>query len=159
MKNKKASSISITLLVFMILILCGLSLFIFATSENKFSQKVEIIGEMNNFYSENQLFEFYLYNTAKNVILQNPQIENSQDFIKNFKAELIFDASNEAIASDYLEQMSNAVYDVSIDKTNGVKVLIFRIKGFIFQKNPGLDGSNQLGYIRATKDISFRIYF
>lgn len=163
LNNKKASSISVTLLVFLTLILCITSLFIFANSENKFSEKTEMLNEMNKFYSENQIFEFYLNNIARKVIMDNPNINNNEEMISKFKAEYFAQSTNAFFSDEkyieYREQIINANYEVVFGGQDSNKFVIFNIKNFTFKKAPGLSTSQEIGYIECKRDMVFKIYF
>ena len=84
MKNKKAMSIPIVLLVFATLILTIFSLFIFATKDNETKTLVSYASLLEDLYSREEITNFYI-----SEILEEIQVtEDETLFIQNFKKEL-----------------------------------------------------------------------
>jgi hypothetical protein len=84
LKNKKAN-ISITLLVFMVLVLSIATLFILSTSDEAEKSEMNHFIFINYIYIEKAKFDFYVQDIIDNSI---KGIETKQDFISNFQDEL-----------------------------------------------------------------------
>jgi len=152
MKNKKAD-VSITLLVLMTVVLCAASLVILVFSNINIEKKISNINVVNEFYSERQIFEFYLYSLAYSIFLENPS-KTPEQFITKFKEAYKYNSPKEYL-DDYLKNQveSNEKYEVKIENN----VLKFRLKDFKFIKKPGLEKGQEVVYIEHVKDITFEI--
>ena len=72
--NSKKADVSVVLLVFMVVVLCGASLFIFLISNNSSQKQISNVGFVSEAYSEGVVFEYYLYNLAREIILKKSSL-------------------------------------------------------------------------------------
>ncbi len=81
--NKKAD-VSITILVFMVVVLTGTALFIFASDTGKISAKITDARFLDEIYLKENEINFYI-----NEIIENSShSETEEEFIDNFKIQL-----------------------------------------------------------------------
>lgn len=81
--NKKGTSLSIVLLVLLVLLLVGTSLFMFATENNRASKKLSSPFSLSEGISNKQAFlDFYL----QDIVERSAKgVNNEQEFVDNIK--------------------------------------------------------------------------
>lgn len=147
--NKRADS-SIVLLVFMTVLLCGYSLFIFVTMQNYNSADIGNIGAITNFNQEKSIFINDFRNLAEKVILENKSILN-ESFIREFKRRAVFSLTD--YSEGYRDQIIYGNYSVSIDDSK----LIFILQNFEFSKTYSISKFQETRAIVEREDIRFEI--
>lgn len=147
----KKADVSIVLLVFMVVVLCGAALLLFVFSSSN-SAKISEVGVISNLYGERAVFEYYLYNLAEEIFYKNPDI-NSNDFIIEFKKKFALDSKNNYGDEIYWQQIVNNSYNIKIEN----KTLKFVLKDFRFFKDFSNEDFSKIKTITYTADIFFEI--
>lgn len=150
--DSKKADVSIVLLVFMVVVLCGASLFIFLISNNSSQKQILNVGFVSEAYSEGAVFEYYLYNLARTIFIENPNL-NAEQFTSEFKKQYAWNSKGEYNQESYWQQIVNNQYEVQINNNQ----LKFLLKDFRFSKtfeNFKVFGIKDISY---QKDIYFEI--
>jgi len=162
-KQKKAGmSVSILLLV---LATAGLIILFLITANNRLNnidKKITDVQELPNFYSDADIFKFYLYGVAKEVLKENPAI-GEQQFVKKFQLKYL-ELSNLNYREYTVPSLENQIknvskYDVKISFNEDKKTLTLKIKDILFEKNFDSDEISAIKTLNYTRDILFEIDF
>ena len=161
-KIKKAD-VSVTLLVFMTLALCGLAIFSFYYYNGRDTQNVMDYNQITQFYIEQQNFEVYLKDIALETfedISIHQQDKLSEDyFIERFKYaySTYLDNANAPESFKQLPMLSqinnNSNYVIKISANH----MDFKLMGFNFVKSLELVSSSDIQNLGLKKDIIFAI--
>jgi hypothetical protein len=164
-KNKRADT-SIALLIFMTVFLCGTALFVFLINENDDIKKIASVSEINSFYEQTDMVEFFSYNVARDIFYKNKAISET-DFINSFKKEYYETRrSSEDILTpeqlfnydQVLIQLKNEKnYDITIKSDNGKRTLVFVLKGVEFSKSMKIPYDSSIASIKYVRDIEFEL--
>jgi len=164
-KSKKAD-ISIVILIFMTVFLCGTALFIFLVNGNQNLKKITPIPEINNFYAETDLIELFAYNVVKDVVNKNNAI-SEKDFVNSFRKEY-YDAmlsSKDILTSEQfynygrvLERLKNeSNYELTIKKQGDKRRLFFLLRGIEFSQEMNDLPDSSINSIKYVRDIKIEI--
>jgi len=88
-RNKKAISIPIVLLVIFTIIITSTSLFYFVISKKDFSTRLIIPNTIDSIYLEETYLDYYLNEIFERSINDFSKINGKEVFIENFKSNLI----------------------------------------------------------------------
>ena len=133
--NSKKADISITILVILVLLICGVTLFVFVTSNHKSGEEINTPESVNNFYIEQEKFELYVYQAVKNVVDNNKNI-NEAEFLQKFKSDYysaisVFSGNEYYVYGSLLTHLKNSEnYEVKTQNN----LLTFKINNFEFPK-------------------------
>lgn len=145
-KNKKADA-SVTILVFLTLALCVVTLFWFYVSEKNRETEIITFGTLNDFYTQEEATEYFLQEVARDIILNDSSI-SSEVFLTRFRSGIVDSFQN--INVEVYHQMRTNNFDVKISG----KTLYFTMQNFTFTK----DYERKAGGIYNVvykKDLSF----
>lgn len=150
LKNKRAGmSLSVVLLVVLTLLLCVISLVTFNNSKNQQKEKFSDLTVLDSFYSDSEIFDFYIYTVAREVSETNPT--SSEEFILKFQIaylnySVLDSVPREVMNGEMIRQIrNNTKYEVSIAN----RIIKFNLKDFDYSK---IYSENK---ISAIKKISF----
>jgi hypothetical protein len=152
LKNKRADA-QITILVFMVLVLCIFSLLIFILTNNQVEKKITNAAAPENFYSNEGVFEYYLFNLARKTYLQNT-LASPEQFIIDFKKYYALDSQKIYSEEFYWNQIANNKYEIAISP----QVLYFKLVDFNFRQSFSISKSQEVREISRVYNISFSIY-
>src|SRR3972149_12182160 len=156
LRSKKAD-LSITLLVIMTLLISSTSLLIFYTTENKADTSISQIALISDFYSQQDLIEYYVYNIAKKVV-NNNKITSGQDFSERFRYSY-YDIITKSFNSEDYYRYSRILNHISDPKNYessiSNNILTFKIKDFEFSQLSFEEGD--IMSISYKKSITFQI--
>ena len=79
MRNKKAMSLSIVLLVLATLILSGFALFTFNMRQKEISEKIQITNFLENIYAKESKINFYAENILRKMDVKGLSLEQFKD--------------------------------------------------------------------------------
>jgi len=165
-KHSKHADISIVVLIFMTVFICGAALFIFLINENQDVKKITSMSEINGIYAETDLIELFAYNVAKDIINKNNAI-NEAEFIDSFKKEyygtLIL--SKDTLTSEQFSnygQILNRLkdkndYEITLVTDKDGRKLFFLLKGIEFRQDLSNLPDSSINSIEYTRDIRFEI--
>jgi hypothetical protein len=123
LKNKKAN-ISITLLVFMVLVLSIATLFILSISNEAEKSEMNHFIFINYIYIEKAKFDFYIQDIIDNSI---KGIETKQDFIDNFQDELERYKQDGKYIIPEIRNIESQVKEENIEIKNNELIINFEI--------------------------------
>jgi hypothetical protein len=170
LKNKKAGmSLSVVLLVVLTMLICIVALFTFNARETQRKDKFSDLTVLDSFYSDAEIFDFYIYTLAKEVASTKPV--SSEDFIYKFqmaylKYHNLASLPAEASKEDILNQVkNNSKYEVSIatrtevinKQIQSTRIIKFNLKDFDFSKNYSDSKSSAIKKLSFSHNITFEI--
>ncbi len=149
MLNNKKADLPIVLLVMLTIVLCMTSLIYFYFSGTRSTDTLSDDSRIVNMYSDYELFEEYTFMLSKNIALElNKEVKlDNANFKERFLKEFKFESEG------YMVSLENAVFSVSKDSGNVIRVKIDNVKYFSYQRDRAFD----INYIVYVKNLDFNI--
>ena len=114
LNNKKAESISITVLVVMTVILCVSAIFVFSFFDRNVDKDISGFGALSGFYHDRTIFINYLQSLGETTISQlkdSGKEVTTEVFIQEFKRKYAQDRGNSQLPLDYLRIFRSQIED------------------------------------------------